>query len=589
MTYKLMIVDDEQANLRLLERLFRRDYQVITADSGEDALRLLAQHDVALLITDQRMPGMTGIELIKHAAHLRPQLVRIILTGYTDVSALVEAINCGHVYKYVTKPWNNDELCLTVARALEFYETNHARHELLHQNQRLSARLKEMTRSFVRTIADALEAKDEYMHGHARRVRGYAVALGWRLALDAPQLEQLELAAFLHDIGKIGTPDSLLLKPAPLTDEERAVMQLHPERGARMLAGVPDMQDVIAAVRHHHENYDGTGYPEGLTGVQIPQAARIIHVADAYDAMTNPRPFREALSHEEALRRLEEHAGTQFDPEIVRALMEFGAIARIRRTIAGGSYDALLPQSVALTTDVYDCTLAELTRRIETEPALALAVLRAANARAGVQPTARLDQACARLGVDELRELWTRHWLLGAAEERASDEAARAPAVCCAVAARLLAERTRLIAPAEAYTLGLLHDVGAELLRALFPAEMATLYVLKDEARVEQEVALFGVDHAQVGQWLLAACGVPRQLAALVLTHHDVIRINAPAALLLHLANVIAHTDAPHKIAALDALGSDRLALLRLGRADLAEIHAAAYAALEEQQLAALC
>src|ERR1041384_5929248 len=268
MTYKLMIVDDEQANLRLLERLFRRDYPRITADSGEDALRLLAQHDVALLITDQRMPGMTGIELIKHAAHLRPQLVRIILTGYTDVSALVEAINCGHVYKYVTKPWNNDELCLTVARALEFYETNHARHELLHQNQRLSARLKEMTRGFVRTIADALEAKDEYMHGHARRVRGYAVALGWRLALDAPQLEQLEPAAFLHDIGKIGTPDSLLLKPAPLTDEERADMQLHPERGARMLAGVPDMQDVIAAVRHHHENYDGTGYPEGLTGVR---------------------------------------------------------------------------------------------------------------------------------------------------------------------------------------------------------------------------------------------------------------------------------------------------------------------------------
>src|SRR5947209_6521724 len=169
MTYKLMIVDDEQANLRLLERLFRRDYQIVTAGSGEEALRLLAQHDVALLITDQRMPGMTGIELIKHAANLRPQLVRIMLTGYMDVGALVEAINCGQVYKYVTKPWHNDDLRLTVARALEYYETNRARHELRHQNQRLSARLKELTRGFVRTIADALEAKDEYMHGHATR------------------------------------------------------------------------------------------------------------------------------------------------------------------------------------------------------------------------------------------------------------------------------------------------------------------------------------------------------------------------------------------------------------------------------------
>ena len=589
MTYKLMIVDDEQANLRLLERLFRRDYQVLTADSGEAALRLLAQHDVALLITDQRMPGMTGIELIKHAADLRPQLVRIILTGYTDVSALVEAINCGQVYKYVTKPWNNDELRLTIARALEFYETNRARHELLHQNQRLSARLKEMTRGFVRTIADALEAKDEYMHGHARRVSGYSVALGRRFALGGAQLEQLELAAFLHDIGKIGTPDSLLLKPAQLTDEERAVMQLHSERGARMLTGVPEMQDVIAAVRHHHENYDGTGYPEGLSSMQIPLVARIIHVADAYDAMTNPRPFREALSHEQALAHLKEHAGTQFDPEVVRALTEFGAIAQIRRTIADGSYDALLVQPVAPTIDAYDCAPGELVSRIETEPALAVAVLREANADAGAQPTARLDEACALLGVDRLREVCARRWLLSADEYHARDEATRARAVCCAVAARLLAERTRLIAPAEAYTLGLLHDVGEELLHALFPAEMTTLCVLADEARVEQEVALFGVDHAQVGQWLLEACGVPRQLAAHVLTHHDVLRINAPGALLLHLANVIAHTDAPHKIAALDALGSDRLALLGLGRADLAEIHTAAYAALEQQQLTALC
>src|SRR5919112_2447950 len=162
MPFKILIVDDEPANLRLLERLFRREYAVVAASSGEEALRLLEQHDVALLITDQRMPGMTGIELLKRTAPLRPHTVRIILTGYTDVTALVEAINCGQVYKYVTKPWSNDELRLTVGRALEHYETGRARHELAHANQRLVNRMKEMTRGFVRAIADALEAKDEH-------------------------------------------------------------------------------------------------------------------------------------------------------------------------------------------------------------------------------------------------------------------------------------------------------------------------------------------------------------------------------------------------------------------------------------------
>ena len=144
MPYKILIVDDEPANLRLLERLFRRDFEVFTATSGREALELLGLHDVALLITDQRMPGMTGIELLKSTVSSRPHMVRIILTGYTDVSALVEAINCGHVYKYVTKPWNNDDLRTTVNRALEHYETNRVRHELEMINQRLVARLREI-------------------------------------------------------------------------------------------------------------------------------------------------------------------------------------------------------------------------------------------------------------------------------------------------------------------------------------------------------------------------------------------------------------------------------------------------------------
>src|SRR5437868_3232150 len=436
MPYKIMIVDDEPANLRLLERLFRRDYQVLTAASGQEALQLLEQHDVALLVTDQRMPGMTGIELLKRTAEFRPHMVRIILTGYTDIGALVEAINCGQVYKYVTKPWNNDQLRLTVARAVEHYEDTRVRHELELTNKRLSQRLQQMTRAVVRSISDALEAKDEHLYGHARRVSGYAAAAGRRLRLDTAALEQLALASTLHDIGMIGTPDSVLLKPGPLTDEERACVQTHPERGARMLASVPEMEDVAAAVRHHHERWDGTGYPAGLAGERIPLASRIIRVADAYDAMTNPRPFRDAFGHEAAVARLREEAGRQFDPEVVRAFCELEALARIR----GASADA----------------------------------------------------------------------------------------------ARLLAERTGLMTPGGAYALGLLHDAGELLLCSLFPEEMENLLWLGEEARLEREVAAFGVDHAQVSQWALEALGLPRALGALVQTHHDALRINAPAALLLH-------------------------------------------------------
>jgi DNA-binding NtrC family response regulator len=155
MPYKIMIVDDEPANLRLLERLFRRDYTVVAASSGAEALQLLGQHDVALLITDQRMPGMTGIELLQRTASLRPHMVRIILTGYTDMNALVEAINCGHVYKYMTKPWDNNALRLTVERALQHYETNRSLHELEQANKRLSIRLQEVTALLV-NVADVV-------------------------------------------------------------------------------------------------------------------------------------------------------------------------------------------------------------------------------------------------------------------------------------------------------------------------------------------------------------------------------------------------------------------------------------------------
>ncbi|HKO34911.1 MAG TPA: response regulator [Pyrinomonadaceae bacterium] len=159
MRYKILIVDDEASNLRALERLFRTEYDVLTAGSGADALSLLEHHDMALLIADQRMPEMSGVELMQRTARLRPHMVRMLLTGYTDVESLIEAINTGHVYKYITKPWNNDDLLMTVARALEHYETLKSRHNLQMINERLRARLLE--------ISDLAASDDEFISAAA--------------------------------------------------------------------------------------------------------------------------------------------------------------------------------------------------------------------------------------------------------------------------------------------------------------------------------------------------------------------------------------------------------------------------------------
>ena len=571
MPYKMLVVDDEPANVRLLERLFRREYQVLTAGSGAEALALLSQHEVALLITDQRMPGMTGTELLKQAATMRPHMVRIILTGFTDIGALVEAINGGQVYKYVTKPWDNEDLRLTASRALEHYEANKRHYELTLVNQRLNLRLQEMTRGFVRVVADALEAKDEYIHGHARRVSGYALSIGRRLHLDDDLLESLSLAAFLHDIGKIGTPDDILLKPGPLTDDERATMQLHTERGARMLAGIPEMTDVAAAVRHHHEHYDGTGYPERLGGEMIPLASRIIAVADAYDSMTSPRPFRDPSDHDSAIRTLKHHAGTQFDPMVVEVFCQLEALAEIRCTIAPEQWGTRMPDLVyALDED--DASYEEMVSQIETDPLLAASVLSESNKRFPDEPSARIHTACRRLGASGLRSIIVRLGTPGGGDSQLS--LIKEHSLRTASAARLLAQHTGIIDEDDAYALGLLHDIGEMMLGVLFPGEMEAIRDCEEDARIEHEVAAFGVDHAQVGQWVLESCGVPRSLTAVVQTHHDVMRINAPAALLLHVANAIAHADDHYKFTALDALGSDRLAMLGLNRMDIASIHA---------------
>jgi response regulator RpfG family c-di-GMP phosphodiesterase len=317
MTYKLLIVDDETPNIRLLERLFREDYFCLTASSAKEAMELLDQHEVAVIITDQRMPEMTGIELLKRSAARRPHMVRILLTGYTDLEALIEAVNSGLVYMYVSKPWNNDDLKLRVSRAVEHYENNKRQHSLVSANDRLTARLREMKLGFVRAMAGILQLRDEYLYAHGARVSRYAGLLGERLGLNQDLLLDLTVAAFLHDLGAVATAREVYSYVGRTANEDNLVREKHAERAAQVISCIPDLKDAADIIRCHHENFDGSGTPLGLIGEQIPMPARVVRVAKEFDLLTKPRNPEMAMTPDDAMKQLQVGTGKEFDPKVV--------------------------------------------------------------------------------------------------------------------------------------------------------------------------------------------------------------------------------------------------------------------------------
>jgi response regulator RpfG family c-di-GMP phosphodiesterase len=325
MNYKILVVDDEAANLRLLERLFRHQFNVFTASSGAEALEILKLHDVALIITDQRMPEMTGVEFLKLTSELRPNTIRIILTGYTDVHALIEAINSGVVYKYVTKPWVNEDLQQTVVKALEHYETVKAHYELARQNKRLQLSLKTTLESFVNMAVQMLRLKSPDLPDHCRRTRDYAVEVGRQMGFDQHDLEQLSLAAYLHEVANIGIPNQILGKAKELTAEERQFVKQRFERELQILANVPDLEDIDLVIRYQHENYDGSGFLAGLCGEQIPLHSRIIAVANKYDEMVGLGQLPDA-SKGKAVDFLKAETYKKFDPEIVKVFCQLDSV-----------------------------------------------------------------------------------------------------------------------------------------------------------------------------------------------------------------------------------------------------------------------
>jgi len=319
--HKILVVDDESANLRLLKRVLSDEYEVIEALNGTEGLNLLKEHDFSLIITDQRMPGITGVQLLEQSIDFRPQAIKILLTGYTDVQALIDAINSGKVYKYIPKPWDANDLKLTVRRALEAYELKEKNERLLAELRDTLAQLEEVSMGTIRALADALDAKCDYTSGHSLRVSRYAVGIARQMNLPPDEQKDIELAGILHDIGKIGVPEIILWKPDRLNPDEQSVMSNHPLKSAQIIGELNGLGRVRKYVLHHHEYMDGSGYPDHLAGEDIPLGSRIILVADAYDAMTTDRPYRKAIGHERAAVELRKHAGKQFDPKIVEALL----------------------------------------------------------------------------------------------------------------------------------------------------------------------------------------------------------------------------------------------------------------------------
>lgn len=324
--HTLLLVDDDPDVLATLTRSFRKGYKTLSANGGEEGIALLNEQPVDLIICDQRMPNISGDQVLSHALQVQPEAIRILLTGYADVESLLACVNDAHIYKYVTKPWDPAELNLTVVRALESLVL---KRDLDTAREQLEAAYKDA----VVMLCLAAEGKDQDTSSHLYRVQHYTEALALAMGVDKEAAAHMGLMSMLHDIGKLATPDAILKKPDKLTDEEWVIMREHPLAGVRILGNNPFYETAREISAGHHENYDGSGYPNGVQGENIPLSARIVKLVDVFDALTTRRPYKQPWLMEEALTHIQAHSGSMFDPAMVielQKLFEDGTLVRIK-------------------------------------------------------------------------------------------------------------------------------------------------------------------------------------------------------------------------------------------------------------------
>lgn len=324
----ILVVDDDELIVQALMKILESQGYAVKGHTDPTAAAL--ETGFQLVISDYMMPSLNGIELLALLKQTNPRSMRLMLTAANDFQVAVEAINRGEIYRLLSKPWNLAELVSCVRQSLEHYhlseENRRLGGELLERNIALTElnlglerRVVERTHGLLDGLISALDHRDTETQWHSRRVSLYARRLAEQAGLDGPALDVVEQGALLHDIGKIGVRDSVLLKAGPLTPEEWTQMRRHPEIGFRMLSRLTYLRDVALIVYHHQERWDGKGYPLGLRGEQIVVGARIFAIVDALDAITSDRPYRRAQPLEVAKREIRRCGGSQFDPKLAQA------------------------------------------------------------------------------------------------------------------------------------------------------------------------------------------------------------------------------------------------------------------------------
>jgi putative nucleotidyltransferase with HDIG domain len=338
----MLLVDPDSSSRGLLRERIAAvcppEIEVFAAGSAEEGLGMLyslrdQNRAIEMVIAKQAMPGIPGTRFLEIVHQQFPAVGKILVSDRPGLDEAIYAFNNAGLDKYIPTPWDSEDVKFTVTAMLRQREMKRLNERLLSDlqtrnqqlmsaNQDLTQARRDLEHSYIQTVeslAVALEAKDRYTAGHSQRVSRFALLIARSLGLPKEDVEIIGQVALLHDIGKIGMLDKILNKPANLSPEERETIKAHPVIGAQILAPVPVFGKHVLGIRHHHEMYDGTGYPDRLKGTEIPIAARIVCLADAFDAMTSTRPYRVGLPLEFALKEMRSLAGRQFCPECVEA------------------------------------------------------------------------------------------------------------------------------------------------------------------------------------------------------------------------------------------------------------------------------
>jgi putative nucleotidyltransferase with HDIG domain len=331
-TAHILVVDDEEAIREVVSTMLEsRGYHCTALSNGRAAQEYVRKQTPDLVLSDMIMPEMDGIQLLDWLRGFDPEIPVIMVTAIHDISTALQAIRRG-AYDYILKPFEKDQLFHAVGRAWQHRQlvTENKNYQLKLQDEvekktaELTAALELLTQSYddtLEALGSALDLKDAETEGHSQRVTAYTISIARNVPVPLQYLTVLARAAFLHDIGKMAIPDKILRKPGPLDDSEKQIMRTHCEIGYNMLTRIPFLRDAADIVLAHQEFFDGTGYPRGLRGEQIPLGSRIFSIADALDAMLSDRPYRNALPMSHAREEIRRCAGTQFDPKIVEVFL----------------------------------------------------------------------------------------------------------------------------------------------------------------------------------------------------------------------------------------------------------------------------